>query len=71
MTTNNNNNQADLLGLSTPPAQVPAGPASTLIDVLGDLYTGTGAAPPTANGLNPRKYVKKFIFELAYLNLFL
>lgn len=40
---NNNSNNADLLGLSTPPANVNSNQAS-LIDVLGDIYTN-GSAP--------------------------
>ena len=53
------NNQADLLGLSTPPA--PTNNTGTLIDVLGDLYSSSNnvqvnnAAPPTVNGYNPKK----------------
>lgn len=57
-----NSSQADLLGLSTPPA--PSNNTGTLIDVLGDLYSGSGvqmnnAAPPTINGYNPKKFVCK------------
>ncbi|EEB11455.1 conserved hypothetical protein [Pediculus humanus corporis] len=57
------NNQADLLGLSTPPA--PTNNTGTLIDVLGDLYSSSNnvqvnnAAPPTVNGYNPKKFVCK------------
>ncbi|KAK6626252.1 hypothetical protein RUM43_006559 [Polyplax serrata] len=57
------NNQADLLGLSTPPA--PSSNTGTLIDVLGDLYAGSNNAQvnnstqPTVNGYNPKKFVCK------------
>lgn len=59
------NASADLLGLSTPPANQPAAPSNTgmLVDVLGDMYGGQGAqsqqnstfAP--SQSYNPKKYV--------------
>lgn len=53
-----NSSQADLLGLSTPPAA--SSNTGTLIDVLGDLYSGSGvqvnnATQPAINGYNPKK----------------
>ncbi|KAL0273214.1 UNVERIFIED_CONTAM: hypothetical protein PYX00_005944 [Menopon gallinae] len=53
-------NQADLLGLSTPPA--PSSNTGTLIDVLGDLYSGSNVQVNNStliNGYNPKKFVCK------------
>ncbi|XP_063227909.1 AP-2 complex subunit alpha [Bacillus rossius redtenbacheri] len=46
-----NNISADLLGLSTPPAAQPTPASNTgvLLDVLGDVYSGSPAAPATNN----------------------
>lgn len=57
-------NQADLLGLSTPPA--PSSNTGTLIDVLGDLYSGSSVQVNNSaliNGYNPKKYDPDFLMR--------
>lgn len=57
--TNNSSASADLLGLSTPPAQ--SNNTGVLLDVLGDIYGGQ--SPPASavqqNTYNPKKFVCK------------
>lgn len=53
----NSNANADLLGLSTPPANNTTNNGGTLIDVLGDIYGST-------NNSNTAIYnTKKFLFK--------
>ncbi|XP_050314814.1 AP-2 complex subunit alpha isoform X2 [Anthonomus grandis grandis] len=69
-TANHNNesnissNQADLLGLSTPPTSQPHNAANTgnLLDVLGDIYTKPSnnvQAQPSGWSIDPKKFVCK------------
>lgn len=44
ITINNNSNNADLLGLSTPPSNANNTNQASLIDVLGDIYTNGSPA---------------------------
>lgn len=64
---NSNTNSADLLGLSTPPISAPnQGNTGVLLDVLGDMYSGTKPANNNSTASSNRNWFvdpKKFVFK--------
>jgi AP-2 complex subunit alpha len=62
-TNNHNASSADLLGLSTPPAQQNQNTTSTLIDVLGDIYSNSNSTAANGVGTGGTFNNKKFVFK--------